>query len=293
MSMRASRTISERPAIQSLAKGLRTLQLLAKEADAGFAQLQRASGLSKAALARVLQTLEHEGWITKRMADGHYQLRLGGLPADPAALAVGQLAELAAAPLRDMHAQTVWPSDISICTGAHMQILESNRAISPLTINRQVMALQAPSMLWSAVGRAYLAACPAPEREKIFKRLAQSQAQEDQRIHDRPWVDALLAQTRAQGYGRRDAAYPSPDQVFHGQLGAIAAPIMAGRQVLACLNLVWILSMASEDMIVQRYLGLLRKTAGAIGAAYAHHGITRPLWLDPRYSAGFAQAVAP
>lgn len=292
MSTRSTSTHAEGPAIQSLAKGLRILRLLAQDGDAGFARLQRDSGLSKAALARVLHTLEYEGWISKRMADGHYQLRMSGLPAAPAALAIGQLADLAATPLRELHAQTVWPSDISICTGAHMRILESNRAISPLTINWHVMGMQAPSMLWSAAGRAYLMACPAAERGRIFKNLGRSGRREDQAIQDAAWVNALLAQTCAQGYGKRDATYPSPDQVFHGQLGAIAVPIMVGRHALGCLSLIWILSMASEDMIVQRYLALLRKTAESIGKTCEQHGFKRPPWLDPKYRNGFTQAGA-
>lgn len=267
------------PAIQSLARGLRLLSLMQDGSSLGFSQLQRESGLSKAATARILQTLEYEGWVSKRMVDGQYRISRLPLAGDVTELARGGMAELAAEPLRRMHKDTVWPSDISICDGFKMQILESNRGGSPLAINRRIMGMH-PRMLWSAVGRAYLASCPARERTRILKNLAASTHPDDLRISDRLWVNQILAETRTQGYGLRALDYPSPDQAFEGQLSAIAVPIFVQSQVMACLSLVWVASMATKQQIEGAYLTLMRRTADAIGVEFAQHGFTKPIWLD-------------
>ncbi|NML30225.1 helix-turn-helix domain-containing protein [Paraburkholderia antibiotica] len=271
------------PAIQSLARGLRVLALLGSGASFGFLQLQRESGLSKATTARILQTLEHEGWVSRRMVDGRYHLSGPTQATDAMTLALGRLTELAAEPLRRMQRETLWPSDISICDGFKMVILESNRGNGPLTINRRIMGLH-PRMLWSAVGRAYLAACPLRERQRILKNLASSAHPDDLQVANKAWVRQVLADTESQGYGMRAADYPSPDQAFPGQLSALAVPIRVRGHVIACLSLIWIVSMANHRQIAGSYLELMRRTADAIGVEFEKHGFDKPLWLDSRFS---------
>jgi IclR family mhp operon transcriptional activator len=270
-------------AIQSLAKGLRVLDLLSRETSLGFLQIKRASGLPNATLARILQTLEQEGWVSRRLVDGQYRLTSRASGADALNLARGRLAEIASESLERMHRSILWPSDISICDGSRMLFLESNRGAGPLMIDRRIMD-KFPSMLWSAAGRTYLAFCPTAERRKILANLARTGLPDDEKAANVAWVRKMLTQTRRQGYGQREPSYPSPDQKFLGQLGAIAVPIRARGRTLACLSLVWVLSMASKEQIVQSYLRLLQETADTIGEACAGQAFTSPLWLDGRYA---------
>jgi len=270
-------------AILSLAKGLKVLDLLARESSLGFLQIKRALGLPSATLARILQTLEQEGWVSRRLVDGQYRLTSRVSGADALNLARGRLAEIASESLERMHRSILWPSDISICDGSRMLFLESNRGAGPLVIDRRIMD-KFPSMLWSAAGRTYLAFCHVAERRKILANLLGSGLPDDEKASDDAWVRGMLAQTRRQGYGQREPGYPSPDQKFMGQLGAIAVPIRARGRTLACLSLVWVLSMASKEQIVQSYLRLLQDTADTIGEACAVQAFTRPLWLDGRYA---------
>ena len=86
------------------------------------------------------------------------------------------------------------------------------------------------------------------------------------------------------GYGVRAIGYPSSDQLFPGQLSALAVPIFVGDNVLACLSLIWVVNMASLQQIVETRLGQLQKTALSLGKAFAQQGYTQPLWLDARFS---------
>lgn len=277
----AAQRPGDAPAIQSLSRGLRVLTLLSRGESLGFSQLQRECGLSKAATARILQTLEYEGWVSRRMVDGRYRLSAQAPIVDATRHAQSRLAELAADPLRQMHMETLWPSDIAVCDGAKMVFLESNRGAGPFTINRQIMGLH-PRMLWSAVGRTYLAFCPPQERRLILENLAASDHPDDEKVGDTPWVRRVIKETRTQGYGLRATDYPSPDQVYVGQLSAIAVPVRARNRVVACLSLIWILNMATREQIVGSYLALMRKTADAIGLRFERHGFDKPPWLDGR-----------
>ena len=74
-----------------------------------------------------------------------------------------------------------------------------------------------------------------------------------------------MAQTQAQGYGRRD---PSMLGESHGRSGmsddgrnSIAVPIIVAGQVVASMNLTWTRRAASASQIVADYLGDLRAAA--------------------------------
>jgi len=274
---------ADAPGIQSLARGLRVLEVLAQEESLGFLQLKRSTGLPSATLTRVLQTLVKEGWVSRRVIDGHYRLSAKASVRNALSLARIHLAEIAATALQEMHRSVLWPSDIAICDGAKMVFLDSNRSGSPLMINRQIMD-KYPRMLWSASGRCYLAFCPPAERAQILSNLEASSHPDDRAVLDTRWVQKVLEETAAQGYGERQSGYPSPDQLFQGQLGAIAVPIRVGANVIACLSLIWVVSMASQEQILQTRLEQLIHTAQAIGAAFEQHGYVQPLWLDPRFA---------
>lgn len=269
---------SEDSPLRTLARGLQVIELLQAGDGLGFLELHRATGLPKASLTRILRTLESAGWVSRRLADGVYRYARQAPQAPPGDTERARLSALATPHLERLQRDLLWPSDISVCDGQKMVILESNRASSPFTINRRIMGLH-PRMLWSAVGRAYLAHCPPGERRRILEQLALSGHPDDAAVHDIAWVQEVLAQTRKRGYGVRAPGYESPDQSKPGQLNAIAVPVRSEGRVVACLSLIWIASMMDEERIVQAYLQRLTAAAAQIGASLARHGYARPLWL--------------
>lgn len=280
--------IPEDGTLRTLSRGLQVLELLEQVENMGFLELHRSTGLPKASLSRILQTLVRAGWVSQRLADQRYRINRGRTALDGWEQARAVVAESATVHLDQLRREVLWPSDISICDGTKMVILESNRSVSPLTINRNVMGLH-PRMLWSAVGRAYLAACPAGERKRILANLAASSHPEDAAFGDRPWVQAMLKQTLAHGYGLRAEGYESPDQHAPGQLNAMAVPVLSKGRVIACLSLVWLRAVADEAQVVRAQLPRLRLAAERIGADLLKLGVVRPMWLghvegDPLHS---------
>lgn len=271
--------MAEADSVESLVRGLRVLRHLQSDGALSFMELQRLTALSKGALTRSLNTLRHEGWIAKRLIDNRYQVCASTQPQTRSDSIQEQLAALAAPVIARMQERMIWPSDISVCDGDCMVILDSSRALSPLRLNRKVVSAR-PTMLWSAMGRAYLAHCPTSERRRILVRLRKSARPDDAIAGDRARVARLLRETRRQGYGVREDGYLSPDNKFPGQLSAIAVPVFVGTEVLGALSCVWLTAVATRAQIVERHLAGLQAAARQIGARFDDHGFRRPQWTQ-------------
>jgi len=111
-----------------------------------------------------------------------------------------RLAEIAAPRLQRLNRTLPWPTDLGVRDGAAMLVPESNRNYSSLRVNRQVIGFR-PHMLWSAMGRVYLAFCRESEKEEILTALRKSAAPQDRMARNEAWVARLIAETRKQGYG--------------------------------------------------------------------------------------------
>jgi IclR family transcriptional regulator, mhp operon transcriptional activator len=88
--------------------------------------------------------------------------------------------------------------------GDHMEIRETSRTRSPILLQQERIGLQVDWLL-TAVGRAYLAFCPANERQRVINMLRSSPRLEDRLAREPERLNAILAETRARGYGTRDA----------------------------------------------------------------------------------------
>jgi DNA-binding IclR family transcriptional regulator len=89
-------------------------------------EIHQATRISKPSLLRILNTLEHVGFVSRRLADGHYRISAFarmGRKRDR----YDRVAE-AAAPVLDRLCQKVsWPSDLMVPAGDHMEIRETSR----------------------------------------------------------------------------------------------------------------------------------------------------------------------
>jgi IclR family mhp operon transcriptional activator len=121
--------------------------------------------------------------------------------------------------------------------------------------------------LLTAVGRAYLAFCPAEERNRILHRLRDSNKPEDGLARDLKRLDKILAETRARGYGIRDPIFVGG---FYGRpphadgLAAIAVPLLDRTHVHGSINILWISAAFSVEDFAARHLADLRHAAQEI-----------------------------
>ncbi len=247
--------------VAALARGLDALRAVQGQPGLTLRALHELVGIDKATLLRYLRTLEDAGFIVRRIADGGY------LPvvATAAAPRWGALTGAARPVLEALSREIPWPTDLSVRDGTTMLVLESNRRLASIRVNRDALGFR-PHMLWSAVGRAWLAYCGETERDEILALLRASPAPEDRAARDHAWVGRMIAETRARGYGIRDVRHAGLDVGLPHQVSAIAVPVRRRGRILACINLVWILDAAGERAIAERYLEPLGTAAAKIAA---------------------------
>jgi IclR family mhp operon transcriptional activator len=150
--------------------------------------------------------------------------------------------------------------------GDHMEIRETSRTRSPILLQQERIGLQVDWLL-TAVGRAYLAFCPAKERQRVLTMLRSSSRSEDCLAREPERLNAILAETRARGYGTRDASYtggyyggpPHADGLL-----AIAVPLRDGARVLGAVNMLWMRPAHTVEAFAARYLRDLQAAAAEI-----------------------------
>ena len=249
--------------MEALARGLAVLKAVHASPGASLHQLHGTTGVAKATLLRSLRTLQEVGFVTRRLADGGY-LPVASEAAQPTKWL--PLIEAAGPALEALSRSIAWPTDLGVRDDASMLVLESNRRLSSIRVNRQALGAR-PHMLWSAMGQAYLAFCPDAERDEILSALRASAAPEDRSARDVRRIERLLEETRKRGYGLRDARYGVLD--LARPVCAIAVPVRHRQRVLACLNCVWLVDVTDEREVVGRYLAPLRAAANDIARVFS------------------------
>ena len=248
--------------MRGLERGLMVLRTLQDAAALSLADSHRSTSLPKPSLLRVLATLQAHGMVSRSVGDGLYRFRSSGAPRVPQRHQ--RLAEAAGPHLVRLQEKVLWPSDLAVRRGRQMEIIETNRGLSGLQLARDRLGDRV-EMSGTAMGRAYLAFCPAPERERLIAEL---------RRHDRgpmgpldlPRLEAAIRQARTRGYAVRDPQQSGWQRLGRGDdgLDAIAVPILDGNTVPGCLNLLWPRRFRLVGEIARLHLEDLQATARAI-----------------------------
>ena len=141
-----------------------------------------------------------------------------------------------------------------------MERRETSRSQTPYFSHPSYMTRVGQPVNWlmTGVGRAYLAFCPAQERDAIIRLLRKSDQLEDQLARDPRQLERILAETRARGYGTRDPAFRRR-RISHSRptTGLRASPcrLLDRTRVHGSINILWIRTAMTIDECAARYLG--------------------------------------
>jgi IclR family mhp operon transcriptional activator len=257
--------------IRALERGLEVLRLLSQYEGRSLQALHGATGLPKATLLRILHTLEQSGLAWRAIYDGEWRCSVSLAAAERMSERAPRLAEVAAPHLAALQRKALWPSDLLIYHDFAMEIAESSRRLSGLATNPRYRIGYRIDLFLSAPGRAWLAFCTQAEREAVFRHYREHPPTNPRSaMVFRHEIDAILDDTRSQGYAVRDALFGGSGEdisEFDDGLDAIAVPVLGAGGALACINLVWPRRYGLRAKVVDAHLQDLQATARAIAAA--------------------------
>lgn len=213
--------------------------------------LHQVTELDRATILRILATLESEEWVYRGMSDNLYRLTYKLHELGEHVSFYNAIAQVSAPVMDALQKELHWPSDISVYDGDGMSIIETSRKRSPFVINREVVGFK-PSMLRSAMGRAFLAYCDERTLNKILKRLKEKGGEDAELANNHRYVTGMLDAVRLRGYATRDPSESSLPSETEEEFNAIAVPIIVMGDVQASLNIVW-MKTAYKDMAIDDF----------------------------------------
>lgn len=247
--------------VRSVLRAICVLEEVNRRGQARLPDLVNSIDLPRATILRMLDTLEVANLVRRNRETGYYQ-------ATPRVQLLSSgfnfnvWLETATTPiLMRLLRRIGWPTDILMLHGREMIVSHSNRAHTTININPRFIGMRSP-IIGSASGHAYLAWCPEQEREHLIRVMCN--------LQDQKRVRSEIEQTRAAGYGLRDATLPP-------NVGAIAVPVMLGERVMCCIDTVFLPQVTTIAQVASKCLGPLREAAEEISVEMA---TTMPHYVD-------------
>ncbi|MFC0388497.1 helix-turn-helix domain-containing protein [Muricoccus vinaceus] len=243
--------------VRALSRGLEVLTALNRLGPSSVVALARETGLSRATVYRIMQTLLDDGFVARGASEDRFLLRLRVRELSEGFEDEQWISTVAKPALMALTARILWPSDVATLEGTRMIIRDTTHRIAPLSIDHGMVGRRLPPLA-SSVGLAYLAHVPDAERDGILRLLAESDDPADAPARDPARIARLLAATRRRGYAVRQGGAPWP------HTGSIGVPIRHGGRVLGCINVIWMARVIGRDEGIRQCLEPLLETAGLI-----------------------------
>ncbi|CCD91903.1 putative transcriptional regulatory protein, IclR family [Bradyrhizobium sp. ORS 375] len=259
MSKQRTRAPQARPAegVRAFKRGLDVLRAVNRSGGIRAGDVARQLDLPRPTVYRLLETLEELGYVARSASDDRFRVTRHALSLgdgyDPGIV----ICQAAAPYLAELSRTLVWPVDLSTYENGAMVIQETTHARSPLSIDRSMIGKRLP-MLQTSAGRAYLAACPAAERDLIINHLRRIENAEDVPFLAPERLQRMMSETAQRGYAIRD------EGEFNPKTSSIAVPIVRDDVVFGCISIIWIRSAMTLEEAVTQYAAPLRDTAAAI-----------------------------
>lgn len=246
---------------------LRVLEVLAAVNRLGrqahVAGLHRETGIDKATVVRMLETLIHGGYLLREEGPPPVYRPTG----KTLSLATGYdrhkvISAIVADDLAQFRQLVGWPSDVALFDQDAMLVVETSRQAEPLSFQR-VSGFRAPVLLTS-LGLAWLAHVDPVQAEAFITRATQDPAPANDIARTPEALAGKLREIRRLGYAMMDQAYSR--QAYDSQFSGIGVPVMAGSQVFGAINVIFLHSALTEAEAVSRLLAPLQDVAGRMAA---------------------------
>jgi DNA-binding IclR family transcriptional regulator len=157
----------DRQFVTALARGLELLRCFGmKERELGLTELARRTAIPKPTVARLAGTLAKLGYLDHLEAEGKYRLGAGVLALGYSMLARLDVREVARPLMRELAERSQASVSLGVRDRLSMVYVETVRSSASITLQRGV-GTRLP-LATTAMGRAFLAGMPAPERSFLM-----------------------------------------------------------------------------------------------------------------------------
>ncbi|MGC6516822.1 MAG: helix-turn-helix domain-containing protein [Candidatus Puniceispirillaceae bacterium] len=269
--------------IRAVERALAVIEALSIHGSSSLVQLRAKTGLDNATLLRVLWTLIERGWVRQLIVEKKYELSHSLGTFFSSHKHANPMAEIAAPILIELKSNPLeLPSDLSTILGEGLiEITESSRLRGPMAPSRTALGLR-PSLLRSAHGRAILAAISEQDRDRHIKAYLNRARRDEVAWYQKgKWVE-VLAQTREQGYGHREALYWEPPFDDAPEFEAVAIAVQNETGVYGAVSLIWLAKDYNFNDVVQvGLLDKLKQAANDISFRLSKKGVAAPQFDKP------------
>ena len=239
--------------VRSCVRGLQLLGIVNVHRCIHLKDLVKIAGLPRSTVIRFLETLIEAGYVSENADSGTYEPAPRVLTLASGFHFENWLETVSTPILIELIGKIGWPSDLLFLYGDRMRAKASNRAHCAMEINRSFVGVGGP-LCNSASGRAYLAWCPEPERERLLHQIAG--------IREHKKIRSELQATRDRGYAIRDPA-------LDPKIGSISIPVRFKGAVVCTLTTNFVFGTSTDAAVAQACLTAMRIAASQLEAAYA------------------------
>ena len=246
--------------VRSVERALRVLEELNRTKVSTVADLHLRTNLPKPTIVRLLQTLVQNGFVNHDVRQSGYRLTSkvmslsSGFHSDPLVVEAGRAYAIA------ITKKMMWPASISILDGTSVVVRFSTIPDSPISPFHATVNMRL-SLDRHAMGLAYLAFCPIPER-KILIQSMREKNESISRLTDETETVLLnrLSLIKRQGFAERVLGEGMDNS------NTIAVPIHGQARLLGTLGLTYFRSAVWHADAVREFLEPLQTAASHISS---------------------------
>jgi IclR family mhp operon transcriptional activator len=248
--------------IIALQRGLDVLAVVNKGRSVSLKTIYEETGLHKATVIRMLETLMASGYVAKTARSTYVPTGRTLLLSQGYDL-VSRVSDIAGPVLAEFRRTIAWPSDVALYSDDSMIVVQTSRDRGPLYFQRE-SGYRAP-ILVTSVGQAYLAFCNSDDRNPIIDKLAASADPRNELARRRLALERKLAEIRAKGFATMHRSYS--EREYGGKVWAMAVPVRDALHVYASINILTLRTAYSEQEAIKRFLRPLQDVAFRLASA--------------------------
>lgn len=247
--------------VRSGVRTLRILETLSVRGTSDLSVLQKATGIPKPTIVRLLQTLEDAGYISHLSRKAGYCLTERVLRLSSGFSHSETVVRLAQPLLDEFTDKYKWSVGIATFRRSALRLRYSTYSRSNIATNLPDFSKRI-SILTTAHGRVYLSFCSPIERQYILSMLPESEPEDFALIGERA-LKTIVEDIKRKGYCLR--APTQTDRVM-----GLSVPVLSSKTAIATISVRFFRSVVSPEEALVQYLKPLLALSKKISAQMEH-----------------------